>query len=111
MFFHSQLSIIHFNLEHHLTCEGGSVTILNGGSFNSPIIGQYCGPTPAEEITSGSNKLFIFFNSDHSVPQGGFYATWKSDSLGERNKFDKSSYNFGTQLQSVYRLYPILGFI
>lgn len=88
------LSIIHFNLEHHLTCEGGSVTILNGGSFNSPIIGQYCGPTPAEEITSGSNKLFIFFNSDHSVPQGGFYATWKSDSLGCGGYFHAESGSF-----------------
>ncbi|XP_078278371.1 cubilin [Rhinoraja longicauda] len=88
------LSFIHFNSEHHLACDGGSVTILNGGSFNSPIIGQYCGSTPVKEIKSGSNKLFIFFHSEHSVHQGGFYSTWKTDSLGCGGYFHAESGSF-----------------
>ncbi|XP_059827436.1 cubilin [Hypanus sabinus] len=72
------LNFSYFNL----TCNRDSFTILNGGSFNSPIIGHYCGTIPAEAIKSGSNKLFIIFNSNYSMQHGSFFATWKSDSLG-----------------------------
>ncbi|XP_069787318.1 cubilin [Narcine bancroftii] len=72
------LSFVYFNL----TCGWESITILNGGAFNSPVIGKYCGITPNETIKSGTSKLFIIFNSNYSMPHNGFYATWKSDSLG-----------------------------
>ncbi|XP_078391727.1 cubilin [Cetorhinus maximus] len=74
------LNFVYFDLEPHSTCSWDSVTIMNGGSFSSPIIGQYCGTTLPEMIKSGSNKLFIIFSSSHSVQHHGFYATWISDS-------------------------------
>ncbi|XP_038652379.1 cubilin [Scyliorhinus canicula] len=74
------LKFVYFDLEPHSTCGWDSVTIMNGGSFSSPIIGQYCGTTSPEMIKSGSNKLFIIFSSSHSVQHRGFYATWISDS-------------------------------
>ena len=57
----------------------------NGGSPGSPIIGQYCGTSSPGPIQSGSNQLVVIFNSDHSVQNGGFYATWSTQTLGKRN--------------------------
>ncbi|XP_034025114.1 cubilin [Thalassophryne amazonica] len=71
-----------FNLEHHSTCGWDSVTIFNGGSPGSPIIGQYCGTTSPGTIQSGSNKLAVVFLADHSVSRGGFLASWSADSSG-----------------------------
>ncbi|XP_062900253.1 cubilin isoform X2 [Mobula hypostoma] len=75
------LSFSYFNL----TCGWDSFTILNGGSFDSQVIGHYCGTVPAEAIESGSNKLSIIFNSNYSMQHGSFLATWKSDPLDKRN--------------------------
>uniref|UniRef100_A0A8D0GFF0 Cubilin n=1 Tax=Sphenodon punctatus TaxID=8508 RepID=A0A8D0GFF0_SPHPU len=59
-----------FEIENHSDCRWDSVTIMNGGSPSSTVIGQYCGTTSPGTIHSGSNKLLVNFNSDHSV-QGG----------------------------------------
>ncbi|XP_054878715.1 cubilin isoform X1 [Poeciliopsis prolifica] len=76
------LSFSYFNLESHATCSWDSVTIFNGGSPGSPIIGQYCGTTTPGTIQSGSNKLAVVFLADHSVSNGGFFASWSADSSG-----------------------------
>lgn len=77
-----QLTFSFFNLEPHSQCSWDSLTIFNGGSPGSPIIGQYCGTTSPGTIQSRSNKLAIVFLADHSVSKGGFLATWSSDSSG-----------------------------
>ncbi|XP_043916230.1 cubilin-like [Protopterus annectens] len=76
------ITFTYFDVENHATCNWDSVTLINGGSPDSPIIGQYCGTNSPGTITSGSNQLLIVFSSDHVVQKGGFYATWTSDSLG-----------------------------
>ncbi|XP_056155801.1 cubilin [Lampris incognitus] len=76
------LTFGYFSLEPHTTCGWDSVTIFNGGSPGSPIIGQYCGTTSPGFIQSGSNKLAVVFLADHSVSRGGFVATWTADSSG-----------------------------
>uniref|UniRef100_A0A671XF34 Cubilin n=1 Tax=Sparus aurata TaxID=8175 RepID=A0A671XF34_SPAAU len=76
------LTFSYFNLEPHSKCEWDSVTIFNGGSPGSPIIGQYCGTTSPGVIQSGSNKLAVVFLADHSVSKGGFMASWSADSSG-----------------------------
>ncbi|XP_060950209.1 cubilin [Limanda limanda] len=76
------LTFSYFNLEPHSTCGWDSVTIFNGGSPGSPIIGQYCGNTSPGSIQSGSNKLAVVFLADHSVSLGGFTASWSADSSG-----------------------------
>ncbi|XP_019353396.2 cubilin [Alligator mississippiensis] len=76
------LNFTAFHVEQHSVCRWDSVMILNGGSPGSPIIGQYCGTISPGTIQSGSNKLVVIFNSDHSVQRGGFYATWTAESLG-----------------------------
>ncbi|XP_037366570.1 cubilin isoform X2 [Talpa occidentalis] len=76
------LTFSDFNIETHVTCSWDSVTVRNGGSPGSPIIGQYCGDSNPRPIQSGSNKLVVIFNSDHSVQNGGFHATWSTQTLG-----------------------------
>uniref|UniRef100_A0A8B9TLQ1 Cubilin n=1 Tax=Anas platyrhynchos TaxID=8839 RepID=A0A8B9TLQ1_ANAPL len=76
------LTFTAFHVENHSLCKWDSVTILNGGSPGSPAIGKYCGNTSPGTIRSGSNKLVVIFNSDHSIQGGGFYATWTAESLG-----------------------------
>ncbi|NXY42567.1 CUBN protein, partial [Ceuthmochares aereus] len=76
------LNFTAFHVENHVLCKWDSVTILNGGSPGSPVIGKYCGNTSPGTIQSGSNKIVIIFNSDHSIQGGGFYATWTAESLG-----------------------------
>ncbi|MCJ8728547.1 hypothetical protein PDJAM_G00005700 [Pangasius djambal] len=76
------LTFTYFQVEEHSQCSWDSVTIFNGGSPGSPIIGQYCGHTSPGTIQSGSNKLAVVFLADHSVSKGGFVATWSVDSSG-----------------------------
>lgn len=76
------LTFSYFHVEEHSTCSWDSVTIFNGGSPGSPIIGQYCGEQSPGTIKSGSNKLAIVFLADSVVSHGGFIATWSSDSSG-----------------------------
>ena len=83
-----QLTFTAFHVENHSLCKWDSVTILNGGSPGSPVIGRYCGNTSPGTIRSGSSKLVVIFNSDHSIQGGGFYATWTAESLGKRKNTD-----------------------
>ncbi|XP_075684851.1 cubilin [Rhinoderma darwinii] len=76
------LSFAYFDLEYHSVCRWDSVTVMNGASHGSPIIGQYCGTTSPGTLQSGSNKLLVIFNADNTLNGGGFYANWTSDSLG-----------------------------
>ncbi|XP_063063043.1 cubilin [Engraulis encrasicolus] len=76
------LTFTYFHVEEHSTCRWDSVTIFNGGSPGSPVIGQYCGETSPGTIKSGSNKLAIVFLADSVVNHGGFIATWSADSSG-----------------------------
>nr|XP_046226989.1 cubilin [Scatophagus argus] len=76
------LTFSYFSLEPHSTCAWDSVTIFNGGSPGSPVIGHYCGTTSPGIIQSGSTKLAVVFLADHSVSKGGFTASWTVDSSG-----------------------------
>ncbi|KAG7527098.1 cubilin [Solea senegalensis] len=76
------LTFSYFNLELHPTCGWDSVSVFNGGSPGSPVIGHYCGTTSPGTIRSGSNKLAVVFLADHSVSKGGFVASWSADSSG-----------------------------
>lgn len=92
-----QLTFTAFQVENHSLCKWDSVTILNGGSPGSPVIGKYCGNTSPGTIRSGSSKLLIIFNSDHSVQGGGFYATWTAESLGKSQKASSGGSNTAVQ--------------
>ncbi|XP_016093659.1 cubilin [Sinocyclocheilus grahami] len=76
------LTFTYFEVEEHSQCTWDSVTIFNGASPGSPVIGQYCGHNSPGTIQSGSNKLVVVFLADHTVSRGGFTATWSTDSSG-----------------------------
>uniref|UniRef100_A0A8C5UZ61 Cubilin n=1 Tax=Microcebus murinus TaxID=30608 RepID=A0A8C5UZ61_MICMU len=76
------LTFSDFDIESQRVCSWDSVTVRNGGSPRSPIIGQYCGNSNPSAIQSGSNQLVVIFNSDHSIQGGGFYATWNTQTSG-----------------------------
>ncbi|XP_075408563.1 cubilin [Tenrec ecaudatus] len=76
------LTFSDFDIESHATCTWDAVTVRNGGSPGSPIIGHYCGQSNPGTIQSGSNQLVVSFNSDYSEQRGGFYATWVTQTLG-----------------------------
>ncbi|XP_015441120.1 cubilin isoform X1 [Pteropus alecto] len=76
------LTFSDFDIESHSACAWDSVTVRNGGSPGSPIIGQYCGSSNPGPIMSGSHQLVVIFNSDYSVQNGGFYASWSTHTLG-----------------------------
>ena len=82
-FFFVQLTFSYFHVEEHSTCRWDSVTIFNGGSPGSPLIGQYCGENSPGTVRSGSNKLAMVFLADGVVSRGGFMATWSADSSGK----------------------------
>ncbi|XP_010605410.1 cubilin [Fukomys damarensis] len=76
------LTFSDFDVETHPDCAWDSVTVRNGGSPESPIIGQYCGTSKPRTIQSGSNQLTVIFNSDQSAENRGFYATWNTQTSG-----------------------------
>ncbi|KAF4095682.1 cubilin isoform X1 [Onychostoma macrolepis] len=76
------LTFTYFEVEEHSQCTWDSMTIFNGASPGSPVIGQYCGHNSPGTIQSGSNKLAVLFLADHTVSRGGFTATWSTDSSG-----------------------------
>ncbi|XP_051007258.1 cubilin [Acomys russatus] len=71
-----------FHLENHPTCTSDSVTVRNGGSPGSPIIGRYCGWSVPGPVQSGSNQLVVTFSTNQLGQSRGFYATWNTNTLG-----------------------------
>jgi cubilin len=49
-----------------------SLTIYDGGSSSSPMMGKYCGTSIPPSQVSSSNEVFIHFHSDWSATKSGF---------------------------------------
>ncbi|OWK03088.1 CUBN [Cervus elaphus hippelaphus] len=55
-----------FDIEAHENCAWDSITVRNGGSPGSPIIGHYCGTLNPGTIQSGSNQLVVWADTQES---------------------------------------------
>ena len=55
------------------------VTVYDGGSLSSPMIGTFSGNSRPAPITSSSAKLYVRFTSDHSITYGGFRAHYRGE--------------------------------
>lgn len=86
-----QLTFSDFLLEAHPTCTSDSVTVRNGDSPGSPVIGRYCGQSVPRPIQSGSNQLIVTFNTNNQGQTRGFYATWTTNALGKKENIYISS--------------------
>ena len=47
------------------------LTMYDGGSMTSPMIGEYCDFTPPDTITT-SNEIFVKFGTDYTNTDIGF---------------------------------------
>jgi hypothetical protein len=48
------------------------LTVYDGGSSASPMMGKYCGTSIPPSQVSSSNEVLIHFRSDWSATKGGF---------------------------------------
>ena len=48
------------------------MTIYDGGSSTSPMMGKYCGESIPPSHVSSNNEVLIQFQSDGSVTEAGF---------------------------------------
>lgn len=76
-----QLNITDFVLENN-KCQYDYLEIRNGKTFNSPIIGTYCGMEIPRQIISHTNNLYLHFKSDSSRSYSGFQIFWEATATG-----------------------------
>ena len=53
-------------------CSGDSVTIYDGGSYESSMIGEFCGDSLPQRQLSSSNEIFIHFVTGVGGTRKGF---------------------------------------
>ena len=68
-----QLAFVSFNTES--CCD--RVSVYDGDSTSSPLIGQFSGSSLPTPITSSSNELYVRFTTDGSVVNSGFVASYQ----------------------------------
>ncbi|XP_013879229.1 cubilin [Austrofundulus limnaeus] len=66
------------------SCVFDYVDVLNGLTADAPRLQRFCGTVPAgTQVRSSSNTMTVVFNTDASVSNGGFMATYTSDEPAE----------------------------
>ena len=82
-----------------------SLTLYDGDSTSSPILGTYCGNTiPPNHISSG-NEVLLHLDSDGSVTYSGFQLEHQQFSM---SKFDL--FTFFKIVECYILLYNSIGF-
>jgi len=74
------LAVSEMALEQHTSCYD-SVSLYDGSSGSSPLLGTFCTVVPPTIISSGPS-LFVVFRTDHSVNTGHFSLSWTFVSQG-----------------------------
>ena len=72
-----------FSVEWNPTCNYDSLTIFDGASNTSRLIGRFCGYSPPGPIVSTGNMLHLQFTSDYIVTAKGFFANYTTGSASE----------------------------
>ena len=57
------------------------VSVRDGGTTQSPLVGRYCGHSLPPSHLSTGNQLVIRFKSDHSVSHEGFRASYRAGKI------------------------------
>ena len=50
----------------------------DGGSVDAPVLGRFCGPDLPAPVSSSQNLMYLLFESDGSVQNHGFKATYQT---------------------------------
>ncbi|XP_049544721.1 cubilin homolog [Anopheles darlingi] len=77
-----QLLVSTFVMEKHRTCRFDGLTIRNGGTENSPLIGTFCGEQDFNGTISFGHQLYLRFFSDSSRNYKGFMIEWAASTTG-----------------------------
>ncbi|XP_040577951.1 cubilin [Lepeophtheirus salmonis] len=63
-----------------INCSNTRIEVRDGGSRDSPLVGQYCSSITPPSITSHGNKLFVFITKVNYLPEGfGFRAVYSKE--------------------------------
>lgn len=73
-----QLTFTAFNLESSSSCRNDYLSIYDGSSYASPIIGKYCGTERPPMIVSKGRYLYLKFRSDMMNNYRGFTMSFKA---------------------------------
>jgi len=66
-----RLEFVHFDVQFNATCSYDKVRIYDGDN-SSTLLGTYCGRMLPGDVISGSNSLFVSFESDRTLTASGF---------------------------------------
>ena len=69
------------------------VSVRDGGTSQSPLVGRYCGHSLPPSHLSTGNQLVIRFKSDHSVSHEGFRASYRAGK--EKGFLTASNFAYG----------------
>jgi hypothetical protein len=82
-----------------------SLTLYDGDSTSSPILGTYCGNTIPPNLISSGNEVLLHLDSDGSVTYSGFQLEHQQFSM---SKFDLCT--FFEIVECYILLYNSIGF-
>ncbi|XP_043479110.1 cubilin-like isoform X2 [Leptopilina heterotoma] len=78
-----KITWIGFELESSTSCIFDSVSLYEGGTMESPLIGSYCGYDLPESATLNTNILLIRLQTDMSSHRQGFHLKYETACGGE----------------------------
>lgn len=79
-----QINFLYLDIEPTYTCSLDSLTIYDGCSIASPLLGNpYCGYSMPPSQISSSNHLFIHFHSNYHVTRTGFKVQYSATSKNQ----------------------------
>ncbi|XP_061178089.1 cubilin-like [Saccostrea echinata] len=71
-----------FDLEGSSNCIYDYLTVYDGGSMQSPLLGRFCGPQIPGPLSSTQNMMTVRFVTDGSTHNTGFQASYTSTAAG-----------------------------
>ncbi|XP_021364924.1 cubilin-like, partial [Mizuhopecten yessoensis] len=66
------INVLDFKVEYHPSCSWDRLSVYDGPSKTSTLIGMFCGVKSGVAINSSGTALFLEFVSDYIVPDKGF---------------------------------------
>ena len=77
------------------------MSLRDGGSTESPLIGRYCGVVLPSSHLSRGNQLLIRFKTDHSVGHDGFRASYKTGKIQRAKKWKNIAINYVCKVERL----------
>ncbi|XP_063297692.1 astacin-like metalloendopeptidase [Pelobates fuscus] len=70
------LEFLDFDLQDCSDCSCDSLTIIDGASTTSPVLGKYCNTDVPESLKSSGNVMILKFQSDSQTSSSGFFLSY-----------------------------------